>query len=175
MEVGCGRGSLSAHYASDGYQCSLLDTSESIIRAAEQIFSSNALTADFFVGDAERLPFHDSTFDVVTSIGLLEHFDDPTTVIKEKLRVAKTGGWVINYIVPNKKAKVQKWATIINFLLKTLSQDRKQPKLKDPVYRTRNGISEYLSFVSSLEYSEVFVSGTYTYPMISPFQTSLLH
>ena len=168
LEVGCGRGSLSAHYASDGYQCSLLDTSESIISVAKQIFSSNSLTANFFVGDAERLPFHDSTFDVVTSIGLLEHFDNPTSVIKEKLRVVKMGGWVVNYIVPNKTAKVQKWAAIPNLLLKILSQNRIQPKLKDPVYRTSNGISEYLSFVSSLEYTEVFVSGTYTYPMISP-------
>ena len=89
MEVGCGRGSLSSHYASDGYQCSLLDTSESIIRAAEQIFSSNALTADFFVGDAERLPFHDSTFEWLQALAF-RAFDDPTTVIKESLELQKS-------------------------------------------------------------------------------------
>lgn len=167
LEVGCGRGSLSAHYAADGYNCTLLDTSDQIIRTAQQIFDANSLKASFYVGDAENLPFDDNSFNIVTSIGLLEHFDDPTLVIKEKLRVTKKGGWVINYIVPCKHVGVQQWAYLPNYLLSLFTGSRSKSNSKDPVYRTQNTIRDYLRFASSLEYNDVFVSGTYTYPMIS--------
>lgn len=167
LEVGCGRGSLSAHYAADGYNCTLLDTSDQIIRTAQQIFDENSLKASFYVGDAENLPFDDNSYNIVTSIGLLEHFDDPTLVIKEKLRVTKKGGWVINYIVPRKRVGVQKWAYLPNFLLSLFSGLKLKSSSKDPVYRTKNAIQDYLRFASSLDYSDIFVSGTYTYPMIS--------
>jgi len=167
LEVGCGRGSLSAHYAADGYKCTLLDTSDQIIRTAQHIFDQNSLNASFYVGDAENLPFDDNSFDIVTSIGLLEHFDDPTVVMREKLRVTKKGGWVINYIVPRKRVGVQKWAFFFNYLLTIFTRSRTKSCSKDPVYRTKNAIEDYLLFASSLDYSDFFVSGTYTYPMVS--------
>mgnify|MGYP006279630711 CR=1 FL=1 len=167
LEVGCGRGSLSAHYAADGYNCTLLDSSESIIQTAQKIFAANSLNASFYHGDAEKLPFDDCTFDIVTSIGLLEHFDNPTTVISEKLRVTQKGGWVINYIVPQKSAAVQKWASVPNYFLALFRGVKTKSGSKDPVYRTQNSISDYLAFSSGLNYSDVFASGTYTYPMIS--------
>ena len=45
----------------------------------------------FVVGDAYELPFRDQAFDYVICSPLLEHLDDPTTVIRELQRVAPRG------------------------------------------------------------------------------------
>lgn len=45
----------------------------------------------FVVGDAYELPFRDQAFDYVICSHLLEHLDDPATVIQELQRVAPRG------------------------------------------------------------------------------------
>jgi ubiquinone/menaquinone biosynthesis C-methylase UbiE len=42
---------------------------------------------------AETLPFHDSSFDGVVSIQVLEHVQDPAAAISEVYRTLKPGGW----------------------------------------------------------------------------------
>lgn len=53
------------------------------------------------VGDGERLPFDDATFDVVFSIYVLEHVADPASFSSEIARVLKPGGVVLG-LTPNK-------------------------------------------------------------------------
>ncbi len=43
---------------------------------------------------AERLPFVDSAFDVAICDQVLEHVKDPHEVMRELLRVTKSGGWI---------------------------------------------------------------------------------
>lgn len=50
--------------------------------------------------DALKIPFSDNSFDVVTSFGLLEHFERPSELIFEKKRVLKKNGFLI-VLVPN--------------------------------------------------------------------------
>ena len=167
LEVGCGRGSLSAHYAEAGWNCSLLDTSLKAIDFAKNIFRANNLKAFFEIGNAENLPFENNSFDVVTSIGLLEHFDDPSKVISEKIRTAKQGGWVINYIVPKNDPSIQKLFKPFNNILSFLIKSKKIGS-KEEVYRTSNGINDYLKFIPTEKVSQIIFSGTYPLPMISP-------
>lgn len=47
------------------------------------------------LGDAENMSFNGGEFDVVCARNLLQHFKDPTQVIKEMLRVLKVGGLVL--------------------------------------------------------------------------------
>jgi ubiquinone/menaquinone biosynthesis C-methylase UbiE len=57
---------------------------------------------DLLASDAEHLPFGDATFDVVFSQGVVEHFPDPTAMVREQARVLKPDGvLVIN--VPQKR------------------------------------------------------------------------
>jgi len=168
LEVGCGRGSLGAYYSQTGWSCDLVDTSEKAINVAKKIFKKNELKAEFKVGDAENLPYKENIYDVVASIGLLEHFDDPAKVIEEKIRVTKKGGWIINYIVPKKNADVQNYFKPFNFLLSLLLNKKRKNNLKDPVYRTSYKIEDYKKYIPFEKIDRLITSGTYPIPMISP-------
>jgi SAM-dependent methyltransferase len=50
--------------------------------------------------DAFHLPFSDQSFDAVYSIGLIEHFEDPSGIIREAWRVLRPGGTSV-WFIPN--------------------------------------------------------------------------
>lgn len=41
----------------------------------------------------ENLPFRDQSFDVVISLEVLEHVEDPAAVLREVCRILRIGGW----------------------------------------------------------------------------------
>jgi SAM-dependent methyltransferase len=45
--------------------------------------------------DVGRLPFRDRTFDLITSMSVIEHLDDPAAVFREFDRVLKPGGVLV--------------------------------------------------------------------------------
>jgi ubiquinone/menaquinone biosynthesis C-methylase UbiE len=47
------------------------------------------LTPNFIVGDACHLPFRTGTFDLVRCTHIIEHLDDPVTLIREMTRVSR--------------------------------------------------------------------------------------
>jgi ubiquinone/menaquinone biosynthesis C-methylase UbiE len=49
------------------------------------------LKADLVLGNAESLPFADSSFDVVFHVGGISFFNDQAKAIREMIRVAKPG------------------------------------------------------------------------------------
>jgi SAM-dependent methyltransferase len=49
---------------------------------------ARAIGVDVLHGDAYALPFDDNSFDAVTMIDVIEHFDTPELALKEALRVA---------------------------------------------------------------------------------------
>ena len=50
------------------------------------------MEADLYLGNAESLPFADSSFDVVFTCGGFNFFSDRAKAIREMIRVAKPGG-----------------------------------------------------------------------------------
>ena len=52
LEVGAGRGSLSAYFSQNGYQTTLLDSSKEILKIAKSIFEKNSLKAKYVPGNA---------------------------------------------------------------------------------------------------------------------------
>lgn len=102
LECGCGTAEVSAFFAGRGYECTLLDASESALELGRRRFAARGLDASFVQGNVYELPFEDDTFDVLTSFGLLEHFVDVDRVIAEMVRVVKPGGLFFGDIVPER-------------------------------------------------------------------------
>jgi len=168
LEIGCGRGSLSCYFSDSGYDCTLLDLSESVLDVAKDIFDKNKLKAKFIVGDANNLEIPNNSFDVIYSIGLLEHFDDVRTTISEQMRVLDTGGIWFGYIVPKYVDNVQKDYEWINDILKGYQQQHEDvDQHKESVYRSDLGSESYVPILEELGLKNIQVSGVYPMPMIS--------
>jgi ubiquinone/menaquinone biosynthesis C-methylase UbiE len=170
LEVGCGRGTISSYFASAGYDCTLLDYSAEALDLARAIFGKAGWPAKFIRGDANALPFKDGSFDVVVSIGLLEHFENVEKPLREQWRVLKPGGTCLAYIVPERPDNVQRYFRWVNLGLKLASPlwaTLKAVAAKAEVYRSDFGSERYLDVVRDLSVTDVFVSGVYPLPMIS--------
>ncbi|KLE11783.1 hypothetical protein AF80_00095 [Aliarcobacter butzleri L355] len=168
LEIGCGRGSLSCYFSDAGFDCTLVDLSASVINVAKSIFERNNLKANFQVGDANALEIPDNSFDVIYSIGLLEHFEDIEKPLKEQIRVLDKGGIWFGYIVPKYTDNVQKDYEWINDLLKGYHKQTEQVTVnKESVYRSDFGSERYVPILEKLGLKNIQVSGVYPLPMIS--------
>ncbi len=166
LEVGCGRGSMSAYFADAGWDCTLLDISPKAIKLARDAFSQQQLTASFDVGDCLKLPYEDEHFDLCFSIGLLEHFQDFHGVIQEQARVLAKGGLFIGYIVPHIPDNIQKEYNWICDLLKATTPPEASAA-KTEIYRSDALSAPYLNSMKNNGLRDLFHSGIYPLPMIS--------
>jgi ubiquinone/menaquinone biosynthesis C-methylase UbiE len=86
LEVGCGEGILLA--ATDANEKYALDVSTKALERTQ----ARSPKAHLSIALAEHLPFPDGTFDVVGSVGVMEHFLDDRAASAEIARVLKPGG-----------------------------------------------------------------------------------
>lgn len=166
LEVGCGRGSLSAYFADAGWECTLLDLSANAIELAEVAFAKTGFTAQFDVGDCLSLPYGDNEYDVVFSIGLLEHFENISAVLVEQLRVLKPGGTFFGYVVPDMPYNLQKDFHWINDILKALIGENAASEKSD-IFRSDLMSPPYIEEMTKLGFKNINSSGIYSVPMIS--------
>ena len=94
LDVGCGTGRLLALMSSDEHTRRLvgLDYAEEMVRQASQKEVPDAL---FLRGDAERLPFADESFDVVTCCNSFHHYPHQAEAIRGFRRVLRPGGLLV--------------------------------------------------------------------------------
>ncbi|MBF0522482.1 MAG: class I SAM-dependent methyltransferase [Candidatus Omnitrophica bacterium] len=170
LEVGAGRGSLSSFFAQSGYSVTLVDIVPEVLKDAEEIFKKNkhAHLAQFVVADAHELPFEDEEFDVITSIGLLEHFKTPSKIIEEQIRVLKKGGVFTAYVVPE-KTSVQTVFKPVNDVLKKapVGGNSGKKNTKKPLYRNDYDSGYYVKLLQKNGLKAVKASGVYPFPAIS--------
>jgi len=102
LEVGSGSERLSCYLAQLGFRTTSLDFSLAALREARANYASAAVSGRFVSGDAAVLPFSEDSFDVVLSTGLLEHFENPSPIVQEMVRVLRAGGVFYSDIVPRK-------------------------------------------------------------------------
>jgi len=95
MEVGAATARDSVTLSKKGAVAIALDYSdEALLLACEAAAQEN--TELFLVcGDAEALPFRDNSIDIIFHQGVLEHFRDPKSLLRENMRVLKSGGTVL--------------------------------------------------------------------------------
>lgn len=187
LEVGAGRGSMSAFFADQGFATSLLDTSHEVLKIAESNFAHDNLEADFVCGDALRLPYSSGTFDVILSIGLFEHFEDIEQPLREQIRVLKPGGVFLGYIVPERFLSVQLLGLPINIVLSLVyglsdfirrGMRRKKIPAKQQLFRNAYRASAYLQILNGMDIAEAGSFGMFPVPLVSHsprFPFSLMH
>jgi ubiquinone/menaquinone biosynthesis C-methylase UbiE len=89
LEVGCGEGTLLAAVSANEKHGT--DLSVQALRKA-----SNKSSAQLCIALGERLPFRDEYFDLIASVGVMEHFLDPAAATREIWRMLRSGG---HYVV----------------------------------------------------------------------------
>jgi SAM-dependent methyltransferase len=94
LDVACGSGQLALWAARDGVDVTGVDIAPNLVQRAQARAKAEGLNARFFEGDAEALPFADSSFDVVASLIGAMFAPRPELVARELLRVCRPGGMI---------------------------------------------------------------------------------
>lgn len=101
--------------AKAGYAVTAFDASTEMLRMACERASATGVCIDAVLGDAQLLPFADSTFDCVCSRNLVWNLELPQTAYREWLRVLKPGGVLLifdgnhyRYLFDERYARVHK-------------------------------------------------------------------
>lgn len=91
LDAGCGEGVLSIMMAKKGALVTGRDLSKPNIEKSKLYAIENSVESntEFLVGDVEKLPFEDDTFDLVVSSHVLEHLPDFDKGLQEIMRVTK--------------------------------------------------------------------------------------
>lgn len=93
LDVGCGTGYLfELLLAQREAKYHGLDLSPEMLKMAEAKLGSRVTLVE---GAADRLPYADHSFDVVTCIQSFHHYPDPDKAMQEAFRVLKSGGLYI--------------------------------------------------------------------------------
>ena len=96
LDVACGTGQWLGAAAALGAIPAGIDISQKAL----DICRTRLPAAELHCGSAERLPFADRQFHVISCLGALEHFLDPQAALREMVRVAQPGA-VFILLVPN--------------------------------------------------------------------------
>ncbi len=110
LEIGSGTGIFqlvcAKKYSADiwGAEPSLLPNQteeDNVLKISLDILNCNNLPTNKIVNSVgEKLPFHDNSFDFVYSSNVLEHVQNPQSVINEAIRVCKPNG-IVQIVSPN--------------------------------------------------------------------------
>lgn len=86
LDVGCAHGFLVDEACRAGFQAEGVDCSVEGVR-----YATETLGRKVFLGTVNDAAYPDNHFDVVTSIGSIEHLNDPVRFVKEAARITRRG------------------------------------------------------------------------------------
>ena len=96
LDIGCGMGELLEAIKKKNVRKVGIDNDKKCLKFTKK----NAPDAKVIKSNAVKLPFKKNEFDVVTAVGIVEHVENPTRVVKESLRVCRKGGQGV-FVTPN--------------------------------------------------------------------------
>jgi SAM-dependent methyltransferase len=92
LDVACGTGNLSLPAARTGAQVTGIDIAPNLVSQAKTRAAAERLSIEFEVGDAERLPYSNGSFDTVVTMFGAMFAGRPERAAAELLRVTRSGG-----------------------------------------------------------------------------------
>lgn len=96
LDISCGRAELVGAAQSTAASIYGLDLSHNALLVGGQRTGNQKLVT----ANSQQLPYADASFDVISSIGSLEHYTDMALAVREKSRVLKPNGRAL-ILVPN--------------------------------------------------------------------------
>lgn len=93
LDLGCGSGALTRRLGRWSLGLTGIDISIKNVLEAR----SDVLQAKFIVGDIEKVPFKNNSFDAIIYSGVLHHFPHILEVVKEGVRILRPGGYFFSY------------------------------------------------------------------------------
>jgi malonyl-CoA O-methyltransferase len=95
LDVGCGSGTLTAELAArlPLAEINAIDIAEGMLQQAVDTHGDERI--NWYVGDAEAIPFEDKDFDLVFSNFVLQWCPDPLRALTEMRRVLRRGGQLV--------------------------------------------------------------------------------
>lgn len=120
LDVGCGTGvnmvEAARWFGPTRLLCGI-DLSPGMVEVARAKTAGLGLPAHFTIGDAEKLPYPDATFDLVICNSVLHWFKDRGAALREMRRVLRPGGQTV--IICAASPGFQEWFGLMDTLLKT--------------------------------------------------------
>jgi ubiquinone/menaquinone biosynthesis C-methylase UbiE len=92
LDVACGNGNATIPAARTGAKVTGIDLTPTLLEAGKAAAKEAGVEIEWIEGDAQKLPFDDASFDVVTSVFGCMFVPDQRTEAQEIARVLKPGG-----------------------------------------------------------------------------------
>ena len=101
LEIGCAPGKQLAYVGKIlRAKVSGIDFSERGINFSERLFEALSIEGDLRCENIFSTTFQPNSFDFVYSSGVIEHFDDPTAIVRRHIELLRPGGIAL-IVIPN--------------------------------------------------------------------------
>ena len=96
LDAGCGSGADLIYMRRKGIRMLGIDAADAVDIAYRNTRNTEGI--DIFQADIYNLPFKESSFDLVYSLGVLHHLRNPEDAFKKLSKLVKSGGTIIIYV-----------------------------------------------------------------------------